>query len=64
MLARRTVPQSTGVAFTVRTRISDALPAELLAVRVTLAMPATVGVPEITPVRAFTDSPAGNGLAL
>ena len=38
--------------------------APLLAVIVTLVVPAVVGVPEITPVLVLTDRPAGNGLAL
>ena len=38
--------------------------APLLAVIVTLVVPAVVGVPEITPVLVFTVSPAGSGLAL
>jgi hypothetical protein len=39
-------------------------PAPLLAVMVTLVVPADVGVPEITPVLVFTLRPAGSGLAL
>ena len=38
--------------------------APLLAVMVTLVVPAVVGVPEITPVLALTLRPAGSGLAL
>jgi len=38
--------------------------APLLAVIVTLVVPAAVGVPEITPVLVFTLRPAGNGLAV
>ena len=38
--------------------------APLLAVMVTLVVPAVVGVPEITPVLVLTISPAGRGLAL
>ena len=36
----------------------------LLAVMVTLVVPAVVGVPEITPVLVLTLRPAGNGLAV
>jgi len=35
----------------------------LLAVMVTLVVPAVVGVPEITPVLVLTFRPAGSGLA-
>jgi hypothetical protein len=38
--------------------------APLLAVMVTLVVPAAVGVPEITPVLVFTLRPAGSGLAV
>jgi hypothetical protein len=38
--------------------------APLLAVMVTLVVPAVVGVPEITPVLVLTLRPAGSGLAL
>ena len=38
--------------------------APLLAVMVTLVVPAVVGVPEITPVLVLTLRPAGNGLAV
>ena len=38
--------------------------APLLAVMVTLVVPAVVGVPEITPVLVFTLRPGGSGLAL
>jgi len=36
----------------------------LLALMVTLVVPAVVGVPEITPVLVLTLRPAGSGLAL
>jgi hypothetical protein len=39
-------------------------PAPLLAVIVTLVVPAVVGVPEITPVLVLTVRPAGSGLAV
>ena len=38
--------------------------APLLAVIVTLVVPAVVGVPEITPVLVFTLRPGGSGVAL
>ena len=38
--------------------------APLLAVIVTLVVPAVVGVPEITPVLVLTLWPAGSGLAI
>jgi hypothetical protein len=38
-------------------------PAALVADRVTLVVPAVVGVPEMAPVEAFTASPAGKGAA-
>ena len=39
-------------------------PAPLVALIVTLVVPAAVGVPENTPVLALTLRPAGNGLAV
>jgi hypothetical protein len=38
-------------------------PPLLVAVKVTVEVPALVGVPEINPLLAFTDSPAGKPLA-
>ena len=59
---------SVGIAPIVITSVCWALVlqgvAPLLAVIVTLVVPAVVGVPEITPVLVSTDRPAGNGLAL
>jgi len=45
--------------------VSVALPVPVLlvALRVTVEVPAAVGVPEIAPVEAFTDRPAGSPLA-
>jgi hypothetical protein len=57
-----------GLALIVMTSV--ALPVDthglvpLLALMVTLVVPAVVGVPEITPVLVLTLSPAGSGLAL
>ena len=56
-----------GTATIVITRVAVAVlqePAPLLAVMVTLVVPAVVGVPEITPVLVLTVRPAGNGLAV
>jgi hypothetical protein len=57
-----------GLALTVITNVCGALllqgVAPLLAVIVTLVVPAVVGVPEITPVLVFTLRPAGSGPAL
>jgi len=56
-----------GVVAIVITKVAVALlqgPAPLLAVMVTLVVPAVVGVPEITPVLVLTVRPAGNGLAV
>jgi hypothetical protein len=57
-----------GLALIVITSICCALVlqgvAPLLAVIVTLVVPAVVGVPEITPVLVLTLRPAGSGLAL
>jgi hypothetical protein len=57
----------TGVLPTVITRVAVAVlqgPAPLLAVIVTLVVPAVVGVPEITPVLVLIVRPAGSGPAL
>ena len=40
------------------------VPPELVALIVTLYVPAVVGVPEITPVLVFTDRPAASPVAL
>jgi hypothetical protein len=56
-----------GTALIVITSVALALLQELaplLAVMVTLVVPAVVGVPEITPVLVFTLRPAGSGVAL
>ena len=39
-------------------------PPELVALIVTVYVPAVVGVPEINPVLVFTDRPAGSPVAL
>ena len=49
---------------TVRVRVAaEPAPALLVALRVTVEEPAAVGVPEIEPVEALTDNPAGNPVA-
>ena len=56
-----------GTALIVITNVALAVlqePAPLLAVMVTLVVPAAVGVPEITPVLVFTLRPGGSGLAV
>jgi hypothetical protein len=55
---------TTGAAATVIVRILVAEPTELVALRVTAEVAAAVGVPEITPLAAFTVSPAGSPVAL
>jgi hypothetical protein len=55
----------TGLAgLTVRLSVADPVPPALVALIVTLEVPAAVGVPEINPLDVFTDSPAGSPLAL
>jgi hypothetical protein len=56
-----------GVADTVITNVAVAVLQELvplLALMVTLDVPAVVGVPEITPVLVFTVRPGGRPVAL
>jgi hypothetical protein len=47
----------------VSVRVALPVPALLVALRVTVDVPAAVGVPEINPVPLFTVSPAGNPVA-
>jgi len=55
----------TGVAgLIVKVSVALPVPPELVALMVTLYVPAVVGVPEITPVLVFTDRPAGSPVAL
>jgi hypothetical protein len=49
-----------GGTVTVRVRGALPVPALLVALRVTLEIPAPVGVPEIKPETGFTVRPAGN----
>ena len=55
---------TTGAAATVIVSVLVADPPALVALRVTVEVAATVGVPEITPLVAFTVSPAGSPVAL
>ena len=48
----------------VMVRVAVPVPPELVALIVTLYVPAVVGVPEMRPVLVFTLRPAGRGLAL
>ena len=50
--------------FTVKVRDKLPVPPPLVAVSVTLEVPAAVGVPEIRPEAVFTTKPAGNPDAL
>jgi len=55
----------TGVAgLIVKVSVALPVPPALLALIVTLYVPAIVGMPEITPVLVFTDRPAGSPVAL
>jgi hypothetical protein len=55
---------TTGAAATVIVRVLVAEPPALAAFMVTVEVTALVGVPEITPLAAFTVSPAGSPVAL
>jgi hypothetical protein len=58
-------PNSTlGAELTVKDNVADCVPVALVALNVTLDVPTTVGVPEMTPVVVFTESPGGNPVAL
>lgn len=48
-----------GAFATVRTRVADPVPAELMALSVTSEVTADVGVPEITPVDPLSERPDG-----
>ena len=49
---------------TVKANVAVPVPAALVALNVTLDVPAAVGVPEMTPVAVLTESPLGNPAAL
>ena len=51
------------VEFTVSVTVALPVPEELVALRVTVEVPAADGVPEIKPVLVFTDSPLGKPVA-
>jgi hypothetical protein len=55
---------TTGAAATVIVSVLVPEPPALVALRITAEVAAAVGVPEITPLVAFTVSPAGNPVAL
>ena len=48
----------------VRVKVALPVPPALVALMVTMYVPAVVGVPEINPVLVFTLRPAGNPVAL
>jgi len=52
-----------GAAAMVNVRLALPVPPLLVALSVTVDVPAAVGVPEISPVPLFTDKPAGNPVA-
>ena len=52
-----------GGGLIVKVKVALPVPPELVALIVTLYVPAVVGVPEITPVVVFTVKPAGSPLA-
>jgi hypothetical protein len=59
------VEEITGAALRVITRVEVPVPVELVAVRVTLKVPAaTLGVPEIRPVVVLIERPPGRPVAL
>jgi hypothetical protein len=62
LLATCTNPAEGGAAI-VKVRVAVTVPVELVALKVTVADPAAVGVPEIDPVVVFTDNPAGRPVA-
>jgi hypothetical protein len=47
----------------VKVKVAVPVPALLVALKVTMDVPAVVGVPEINPVAVLMESPAGNPLA-
>ena len=53
----------TGTAVMVRVRVAEPVPAALVALSVTVEIPAEVGVPEINPLAVLTDNPAGKPVA-
>src|SRR5215471_10052013 len=51
-------------AVVVKANVAEPVPSAFAALNATLNVPATVGVPEMTPVVGLTESPAGNPVAL
>ena len=49
-----------GAGLMVKVKVALPVPPALVALMVTVYVPAVVGVPEITPVLVFTDRPAGS----
>jgi hypothetical protein len=47
----------------VNVRVAEHAPVLPVALNVTVDVPAAAGIPEINPVRVFTDKPAGKPLA-
>jgi hypothetical protein len=47
-----------------RANVAEPVPAALVALMVTLKLPAAVGLPEMRPVVVFTESPPGKPVAL
>jgi hypothetical protein len=45
---------------TCNVKVADPVPAALVALTVTLNVPAAVGIPEMTPVVVLTENPAGH----
>jgi hypothetical protein len=56
-------PEPVDAEATVRVRGAVPVPVPLVALKVTVEELAAVGVPEIKPVEAFTDNPAGSPVA-
>jgi len=53
-----------GAGLTVKVNVALPVPPALVALMVTVYVPAVVGIPEITPVLVFTDRPGGSPVAL
>ena len=53
----------TGTPVMLRVRVAVPVPAALVALRVTVEVPAEVGVPEINPLVVLADKPAGKPVA-
>ena len=62
-MAVRALVTTGAAAVTVKVNVALPVPALLVALNVTAEVPGAVGVPEIKPVAAFTDKPAGSPAA-